>query len=135
MPDIDAIFLAGLAACLCLTIFKLDLWPLTRYTMFSRYAEPEQIRAIRFALRKTDGQRVWWEPRCYRYQHRIGEQLLDAPPARVLWGVSEVLRLIRIDGGDLGQYSAVEVVERRWNEGEIHERTVAAVPMGTFRAV
>jgi len=132
------------------TLRESDAWPLSRYPMFSRRADPERVRVCRVALETNGGEAIWWRSRFRRYPERVGRALLqidagrdgsaradavaDLATAKVLL---EVQRLIRLEEGGLGRYRAIRV-ERRSTVREaggwsVHDETAARVPLAPAR--
>ena len=109
------------------TLARRDAWPFTRYPMFSRYRDPWEVRVICFGLETLKGNVTWWRPRFYRYQDTLGRKLAPDDSAHRLWVVSEVLRLVRLEEGDARRYIAVHIVERRWVDCAVRDRTLARI--------
>src|ERR1700733_3321801 len=113
------------------TLLRRDAWPFSRYPMFSRYRDPRQVCVICIALETPDGSLTWWRPHFYRYPDVLGRKLALDDLALKLWCVSEVLRLVQLENGLEGAksepYRAVHIVERRWIDNSVRDRTLAKV--------
>jgi hypothetical protein len=125
----DAIAAVAIALTLCLTLAGKDLWPFTRYPMFSGYRDPAGLRVVCLALETRDGNLQWWRPRFFRYADKLGRKLAGANVELTLWCVGEALRLIRLEEGGTLRYQAVRVVERRWVNSDSQDRTIARIPL------
>jgi hypothetical protein len=115
------------------TIRRADAWPITRYPMFSRPRDPDDVCVICFALETPDGLR-WWRPHFYRYPDYLARKLAagglaERGLAERLWCVSEILRLARLEQGSERECVAVHIIERRWINCAVRDRTVARVPV------
>ena len=118
------------------TLFRRDAWPFTRYPMFSRYRDPRQVCVVCIALESPDGTLRWWRPHFYRYPDMFGRRLLRDDHALRLWCTGEVLRLVRLETGNMDAYRAIHIVERRWIDSSVRDRTLARVPVnGLNRAL
>jgi hypothetical protein len=99
--------------------------------MFSRYRDPRQVCVICIALETPDGSLTWWRPHFYRYADIFGRKLATDDLALRLWCASEVLRIVRLEEGrpkgNAEPYRAVHIVERRWIDSSIQDRTLAKV--------
>jgi hypothetical protein len=108
------------------TLLRREAWPFTRYPMFSRYRDPRQVCVICIALETPDGNLTWWRPHFYRYADIFGRKLASDDLSLRLWCASEILRLVRLEGHP-ESYRAVHIVERRWIDSSIRDRTLAKV--------
>jgi hypothetical protein len=125
----DTIAAGAIGLTLCLSLAGRDLWPLTRYPMFSGYRDPSSVRVVCLALETRDGSLEWWRPRFYRYPDKLGRKLAGANTELTLWCVGEALRLIRLEEGDALRYRAIHIVERRWVNAASKDRTITRIPI------
>ena len=54
-----------------------DAWPFSHYPMFSRRIAVEDLVVFRIALENASGQVVWWQPRFFRFQDRLGARFSE----------------------------------------------------------
>jgi hypothetical protein len=109
------------------TLLRREAWPFSRYPTFSRSRDPRQVCVICIALEAPDGNVTWWRPHFYRYPDIFARKLARGDLALRLWCASEVLRLVRLEKGAAEPCCAVHIVERRWIDRAVRDRTLARV--------
>ena len=98
------------------------LYPLSDVLTLPRSAE---VRVICFGLETLKGNVTWWRPRFHRYQDILGRTLAPDDSARQALGGFRGPPLVRLEEGDARRYIAVHIVERRWVDCAVRDRTLA----------
>jgi hypothetical protein len=127
------------------TLRRMDAWPFSHYPMFSGLTDLPKVEVFRVALETAEGEIIWWRSRFYRDPQEIGSQLKRAAArekehAQFQRHLSEVLRLIRLEEGDVNRYRALHIIRRTVREDYggallIDDRPIATIPVEAIGSI
>ena len=154
MTLLIAVFICGLLLPLLWAIVRgKDYWPFSHYPMFSQHSALKDLAVYRLALETKSGAITWWRSEFFRYPEFVGQRLRRIHQATNQVGkeaafakleqqflLTEVLRLIEMEEGNIDQYQAFHVVRRSIENlsgpnPTIADDTVARIPLPTLKRI